>query len=182
MYKKDVYLQPQFDLKNRLGRFLWHLVYVIFFRPSPRPFHAWRSFLLKCFGAKLGHSCCIYPRAKIWAPWNLICEDVLAVADDAIIYNPSLVTLRHHSVVSQEAYLCTSSHDYDDPAFPLVSAPITLGAYSWVCARATVQPGVSLGEGAVLGLGSIATKNLDPWAVYVGIPARKIKERKQHVH
>lgn len=179
MANKDIYLKASFSLKNRLGRFLWGMVYILLFRPSPRPLHRWRSFLLKCFGAKLGNNCCIYPKAKIWAPWNLVCENTLAVADDAEIYNPSLVILKNHSVVSQQAYLCTATHDYNDPAFPLISAPITLGAYSWVCARATVQPGVTLGEGSVLGLGAIATKDLEPWSVYVGIPAKKISERKR---
>jgi putative colanic acid biosynthesis acetyltransferase WcaF len=82
-----------------------------------------------------------------------------------------------HAIVSQQAYLCGATHDYEDPAFRLIASPITLGAYSWVCARATVQPGVNLGEGAVLALGSVATRHLEPWTVYGGVPARKIKAR-----
>lgn len=173
----DLYKAPCFTLGNRLTRALWGIVYAILFRPSPRIFFWWRSLLLRLFGAKIGEGCRIYPKAEIWAPWKLICEDVVAIADEAIIYNPSLVTLGSHSIVSRQAYLCGASHDYDSRAFPLVSAPITLGSYSWVCARATVQLGVSLGEGSVLGLGGIATKDLEPWSVYGGVPARKIKDR-----
>ncbi|HEY9825446.1 MAG TPA: hypothetical protein V6D19_08365 [Stenomitos sp.] len=101
----------------------------------------------------------------------------MAIADEAIIYNPSLVFLGSHSIVSQQAYLCGASHDYNDPTFPLISAPIYMEAYSWVCARATVQMGVTLAEGSILGLGSIATKNLESWTIYAGIPAKKIKSR-----
>jgi putative colanic acid biosynthesis acetyltransferase WcaF len=54
------------------------------------------------------------------------------------------------------------------------------GAYSWVCARASVAPGVSLQDGAVLGLGSVATRNLDAWTIYAGVPAVKVKERVRH--
>ena len=175
----DPYKMSATSLKNRAGRFLWHIVYVLLFRPSPRPLHAWRSMLLRLFGAEIGTGCHIYPGARIWAPWLLKCEDVVAIADEAVIYNPGLVILGSHSTISQQAYLCGATHDYDDPAFPMISRPIRLGAYSWVCARATVQMGVNVGEGAVLGLGAVATKDLDPWTVYAGIPARKVKDRKR---
>ena len=82
-----------------------------------------------------------------------------------------------HSTVSQQAYLCGATHDYEDPAFPMVSAPIILGRYSWICARANVQLGVHVGEGAILGLGSLAVANLEPWTVYGGVPAKIIKMR-----
>lgn len=178
----DPYLKPAFPLKQRLRRLIWGMIYVILFYPSPRPFHSWRTFLLRCFGATLGKGCHIYPQARIWAPWNLTCGDVVAVADEAIIYNPERVTLGSHSTISQQAYLCGATHDHNDPAFPLVAAPIKVDAYAWVCARATVQLGVHVGEGAVLGLGAVATKNLEPWSIYVGIPARKIKNRIHYDH
>ena len=173
----DPRTQPSFSISNRGRRLLWGILYTLFFRFSPRPFHAWRAFLLRCCGASLGANCHIYPKAIIWAPWNLICEDVVAIADDANIYNPDKVYLGSHCIISQEAYLCGASHDYESPAFPLVSSPITIGAFAWICARATVQMGVTVGEGAILGLGAIATRDLEPWFVYAGIPARKIKRR-----
>ena len=177
---KDPYLAASFSTRNRIARWVWGVVYVLLFRISPRPMHAWRAFLLRCFGARLGPSCHIYPGARIWAPWNLVCGDAAAVADEAVIYNPARVVLGSHSIVSQQAYLCGATHDYDDPRFPLVAAPIDVGAYAWICARATVQPGVRVGEGAVLGLGAVATRDLEPWSVNAGIPARKIKDRKKH--
>jgi putative colanic acid biosynthesis acetyltransferase WcaF len=173
----DPFIQPNFTYKNRFARLFWNIVYTFLFQFSPRPFHFWRSFLLSCFGAKIGNGCHIYPKAKIWAPWNLICEDVVAIADEAIIYNPSPIFLGSHCIISQQAYLCGASHDYNDPTFPVISAPIHIGAYSWVCARAIVQMGITLEEGSILGLGSIATKNLESWTIYAGIPAKKIKLR-----
>jgi putative colanic acid biosynthesis acetyltransferase WcaF len=173
----DPYLVPAFPLPSRLLRALWGLVNAIFFRPSPRPFHRWRAFLLRRFGAQLGDNVHIYPKASIWAPWNLICADTVAIADGAIIYNPSLVTLGSHATISQEAYICGATHAYDDPAFPLLAFPIAVCDHAWVCARATVQPGVQVGEGAVLALGSVATRDLEPWTVYGGVPARKLKHR-----
>lgn len=180
MLDRDPYKLPAFSLGNRALRFLWGIVYALCFRITPRPMHAWRAAILRAFGAQLGEAVHIYPTAKIWAPWNLICDESATIGEDAIVYNPKLVRLGSHAIVSQYAYLCGATHDYQDPAFPLTAYEINLGAYSWICARATVQPGVTVGDGAVLALGSVATRDLQPWTVYGGIPARPLKKRNPH--
>lgn len=162
-------------------RFLWQVVYYLLYRTSPRPMHAWRAMLLRLFGAKLGPGCHFYPSGKIWAPWNLICEDCCTLAGQAEIYNPSPIYLESHCIVSQQAFLCGATHDYNDPEFPMISYGMRLGRYSWICARASVSPGVNVGEGAVLGLGSVASSDLEPWTVYSGVPAVKVKNRQRNV-
>jgi putative colanic acid biosynthesis acetyltransferase WcaF len=173
----DPYHRPAFSSSDRARRLLWNLTRALLYRPSPRPFHPWRAFLLRCFGAQLGPDCHFYPASRIWAPWNLICADSVAVADGAEIYNPAPIHLGSHVILSQDAYLCGATHDYDSPAFPLLAYSSRLDAYAWVCARASVAPGVNLGEGAVLGLGSVATRDLEPWTIHAGVPATKIKDR-----
>jgi putative colanic acid biosynthesis acetyltransferase WcaF len=175
----DPFLRPNTVWRSRIGRLLWNSVYALLFQTSPRPFHRWRAFLLRLFGAKIGANCHIYPHARIWAPWHLVCEDVVAVADGAEIYNAATVTLKSHAILSQHAYLCGATHDCDDPAFPMICGPIMIGRYAWIAARAAVQPGVTVGDGAVLGLGAIATRDLEPWSVYAGAPARLIRMRRQ---
>ena len=128
----------------------------------------------------MGPNCHFYPASKIWAPWNLICADQVTAADGAEIYNPAPMTFGSHFILSQDAFLCGATHDYDDSAFPLLAYSMQFGPYAWVCARACVAPGVSVGEGAVLGLASVATRNLDPWTVYAGAPAARVKERTRH--
>ena len=181
MNGSDPYLQPQTGLANRAGRALWGVTYWLLFRPSPRPLHAWRTMLLRCFGARIGNHCHIYPRARIWAPWNLQCGDVVAIADDAQIYNAWPVALESHATISQQAWLCTASHDIDDAGFPMTGAPIHVGERAWVCGRATVLPGITLQRGAVLATGAVATGDLAAWSVYGGIPARLLRQR-QHRH
>jgi putative colanic acid biosynthesis acetyltransferase WcaF len=173
----DPYLRPAFGAGDRARRLVWNICRAVLYRPSPRPMHAWRAFLLRCFGAKLGPGCHFYPGSKVWAPWNLICADQVTAADGAEIYNPAPMRLGSHAILSQEAFLCGATHDYDDPAFPLLAYTTEIGAYAWVCARASVAPGVNVGEGAVLGLGSVATRDLEAWAVYAGVPATKIRPR-----
>jgi putative colanic acid biosynthesis acetyltransferase WcaF len=173
----DPYLKANTSLNNKLLRVAWSITCALLFSPSPRPMHGWRAGLLRMFGAKIGPGCHIYPKARIWAPWNLRCDDVVAIADGAEIYNPELIELKSHAIVSQGAYLCGASHDLRDPSFPMISGPIVVGPYAWVCARSTVQMGVTIGEGAVLGLGAIATKDLSAWTVYGGVPAQPISKR-----
>lgn len=175
----DPYLRPAFSRSLRIRRLIWNLCWAFFYRTSPRPFHRWRSSLLRLFGATMGPNCHFYPKSKIWAPWNLICADQVTAADGAEIYNPAPVSFGSHAILSQEAYVCGATHDYDDPAFPLLAYAMHFGAYSWICARASVAPGVHVQEGAVLGLGSVATRNLEAWTVYAGVPAVRVKERKR---
>jgi putative colanic acid biosynthesis acetyltransferase WcaF len=175
------YHRASFSFWYRMMRFLWQVVYLLLYRTSPRPMHAWRAMLLRLFGAKMGPGCHFYPSGKVWAPWNLICEDCCTLADHAEIYNPSPIYLESHCIVSQQAFLCGATHDYNDPEFPMISYGMRLGAYSWICARASVSPGVNVGEGAVLGLGSVAYGDLEPWTVYSGVPAVKAKVRERNV-
>ena len=175
----DPYLRPAFSTGNKIRRAIWNMFWLLLYRPSPRPFHSWRAFLLRCFGATMGPNCHFYPGSRIWAPWNLICAEQVTAGDGAEIYNPAPMTFGSHFILSQDAYLCGATHDYDDPAFPLLAYAMEFGAYGWVCARASVAPGVNVGEGAVLGLGSVATRDLAAWTVYAGTPAIRIKDRQR---
>ncbi len=174
---RDPYLRPAFSLRNRLKRLVWNICWTLFYRMSPRPLHAWRAMLLRFFGATMGPNCHFYPGSKIWAPWNLLCADQVTAGDGAEIYNPAPMRFGSHAIVSQGAYLCGATHDFDDPAFPLLAYSCSIGAYAWICARAVLSPGINVGEGAVLGIASVATRDLEPWGVYAGMPAMKVKER-----
>jgi putative colanic acid biosynthesis acetyltransferase WcaF len=175
----DPYTRPAFSFGNRGARLLWNITWLLLYRLSPRPFHAWRAMLLRLFGATLGPDCHFYPGSRVWAPWNLRCADHVAAADGVEIYNPSPMQLGSHVILSQDCYLCGATHDYNDPAFPLIAYAMTIEPYAWICARASVGPGVRVGEGAVLGLGSIATRDLEPWTVYSGNPAQPIRQRQR---
>jgi putative colanic acid biosynthesis acetyltransferase WcaF len=175
----DPHLVPTFSLLFRLRRLGWEIVRCCLFRPSPRPVFFWRAFLLRLFGAKIGRNNFIYPSACIWAPWLLETEDIVTIAADTEIYNPGGAVLRHHAIVSQGAFLCGGTHDYNSPSFPMTWGKIEVEAQGWVCARAIVLPGVTIGEGAVLGAGAVTSRDLEPWSVYAGNPARKVGERER---
>lgn len=171
------YTQPSFSLQNRLARIAWGIVYTFVFRTSPRPFHSWRSFLLRSFGAKLGKGCHVYPKAQIWTPWNLVMADYAGIADDVNCYSIAVVSLGKKVVVSQGAYLCTGTHDYEDPNFQLYAKPIYVEDNAWLCAESFIAPGVTIGEGCVIGARSVVTKNMPAWKVCAGNPCKPIKPR-----
>lgn len=168
---------PSFSWRNRFARALWNGVSFFLFRLSPRPFHAWRSTLLRCFGAQVGRNCHIYPAAKIWAPWNLLCGNEAGIADGAILYNQAKIQLGDRVVISQGAHLCTGTHRYTSPNFELVAQPIVVGANAWLCAEAFVHPGVKIGDGAVIGARAVVTKDMPAWTVCAGHPCIPIKPR-----
>ena len=168
-----------FPVSDRARRAAWQAMWCAAMRWSPVPFFAWRRTMLNLWGAHVDAHARVYPSAKVWAPWRLVVDDYATLAPGVEVYNPSEVRLEHHAIVSQDAYLCTASHDYNSPEFTFITAPIRIGAHAWVCARAIVLPGVSVGEGAVLAAGGVASKDLDPWTVYAGNPARAVKKRRR---
>ncbi len=165
------------SLQNKLGRVLWAIVWGTVFRWSPRVFFGWRRFLLRCFGATIGKNARISPSVKVWAPWNLSVGTEAAIAHDVDCYCVDRLTIGDHATVSQYSFLCTASHDITDPHMKLVTAPIRVGAHSWVCAGVFVSAGVCIGEGAVIGAMSVVTRNVDDWTVVGGNPARFLKFR-----
>lgn len=165
--------------RNLVARALWGLVWMTLFRPSPRPFHAWRRFLLRCFGGRIGRGAHPYPSARIWAPWNLEMGDHSCLADGVDCYCVAPIRLGANALVSQRTFLCAATHDYNSPYFPLVPKPIVIGSGAWVAAEAFIGPGVTVGERAVVGARSCVTKDVLPFAVAVGNPARVVKQRAQ---
>jgi putative colanic acid biosynthesis acetyltransferase WcaF len=176
----DPYTQPSFGLMNRVARAIWMGVWLLLFRFSPRPLHTWRSVLLRLFGAKIGKSVHVYPRVSIWAPWQLTLGDRVGIANDVTLYNMAPITIEANAVISQGAHLCAGSHDIDSPNLQLITAPIHIGSYAWVCAEAFVGPGVEIAEGCVLGARGVAMRSLtDSWTVWSGNPVVKRRTRKK---
>lgn len=161
-------------------RFCWLLVQATLFRiPLPRTY-IFRRFLLKCFGAKMGAAAAVHHTTKIMHPWLLEMGDWSNVSANVTIYNLGRVKIGHHSVVSQDAYLCAGTHDYTDATLPLLRPPIVIEDGVWVAAGAFVGPGVTIGRNSVVGARAVVMKDVAPGVVVAGNPARVIKPREMH--
>ena len=168
------------------GRSLW-IVALWYFGGLPllrSPFiisSAARRALLRMFGAKVGCDVVIKPGVRVKYPWRLRIGDRSWIGEDCWIDNIALVDIRSDVCVSQGAFLCTGNHDWSDPAFALTAQPIVLRAGSWVAAKAVVGPGVTLEEGAIVGLGSVVTSSVPASQVVGGNPAIAVSHRNLRV-
>lgn len=166
-----------YSTRHKLGRLLWGLAWALLYRPTPRNCHAWRRFLLKRFGATIGPGAQPFPAARIWAPWDLTMEEGSTLGDYVDCYTQAPVILRAHCTVSQYTYLCTGTHDYTRLDLPHQAAPIEIAKHAWVTAQCYIGPGVTVGEGAVVGVRSTVLDDIEPWTVVAGTPAKFVKKR-----
>lgn len=158
---------------KRIRFILWRVVNDIVFPIVP---NGVRKLLMKIFCAQYspGHT---HGSAKIYMPWNLSVGPIVCIGPKVEIYNKAMVTIGKNVVISQGAYLCTASHDISSPTMDLVTKPIVIGDNVWIAAHATILPGVTIGEGAVVGACAVVAKDVPPWSVVVGNPARVVKQR-----
>jgi len=171
-------IYKQIDMNNKILRSLWNVVYVLFFRPfGTKIFNTWRLLILRIFGAKIHHNAGVYASVKIWAPWNLEMHKNAWLGPKVICYNPDKIILEEGVTVSQYTHLCAASHDINGVDFTLVTAPISIKKNAWIAADAFIGMGVTIGEGAVVGARAAVFKNVEPWIVVGGNPAKFIKKR-----
>lgn len=155
---------------------LWWVIQAALVR-SWIPGTAHRRYLLRVFGAQIGEGVIIKPGLRVKFPWRLQIGNHTWIGEDVWIDNLAHVEIGSHCCISQGAYLCTGSHDWSSRRFDLIVKPIAIENHAWVCAKSLVAPGVTIREGAVLSLGSVATGDLDSWGLYGGVPAKWIKAR-----
>jgi putative colanic acid biosynthesis acetyltransferase WcaF len=178
-YKVDIArYESDFSLSNKIGRLCWGICYYLFFRPFGTPlFRIWRNFILRMFGARLSPHVNVYASAKIWAPWNLEMGDYACLGSGVDCYNQGKICIGANTTISQKSYLCASSHDITDSKHPLTLSPIVIEDQVWIAADVFIGPGVTIGEGAVVGARSAVFKDVEPWTVVGGNPAKFIKKR-----
>ena len=159
---------------------MWNTCYFLLYNWTPSTitiFKKWRVFLLKLFGAKIPYDALVYSSARIWAPWNLVLGKLCCVGPKVKIYNQGRITIGSHTIISQHAHICASTHDFTKPDFPLILKPITIGNAVWIAADAFIGPGVQIGDQAIVAARSVVVKNVEANQIVGGNPAKKIKTR-----
>ncbi len=163
---------------SRLKQISWYCANIIFFK---NPFIIMSSLkirLLKFFGAKLGKGVVIKPAVNIKYPWKLQVGDYSWIGEKVWIDNLSEVVIGANVTLSQGSLLLTGSHDHTRVSFDFISYPILLEDGVWIGARAVVFGGVTCRSHSILGINSVAEKNLEPYTIYKGNPAVPVLTRK----
>jgi putative colanic acid biosynthesis acetyltransferase WcaF len=153
----------------------WQFSWTIFCSWTPKPLNRWRLFWLKIFGANIVGAPFVHQRARIQIPWHTTLHDRCCLGDRANIYNLAPIEIEEGAVVAQEAYLCTGTHAFEVSGIPLRTAPILIRKGAFVGARAFILPGVTIGEGAVIGACSVVTKDIAPLTINAGNPCRLLR-------
>lgn len=172
-YNQDGYSRG----RNGLVILLWWFIQGTLFRFSLHPMYKWRNFLLRLFGAKVGKGVQIRSSAKFTYPWKVEIGDFSWIGDNVEFYSLDQIAVGRHCVVSQKSYLCTGSHDMNDPRFGLITKPIRIEDGAWIASDVFLYPGVSIGEMAVVAARSTVTKFVPANEVHAGSPAKFIKHR-----
>lgn len=167
-----------FGLRNRIVRVIWRAAWTLLAAWTPPMLHGWRRRLLRLFGADMAPGATVYGSARIWYPAHLTMGRYAVLGPRANCYNQARITIGDYAIVSQDASLCSGTHDHGDPDFQLIARPIVIGRDAWVAAEAFVGPGVTIGEGAVLGARGVAMRDLEPHIIYSGNPATALRERR----
>src|SRR3954465_8477833 len=115
------------SLENRMLRLVWEFCWAVFCGWTPKPLNGWRLLWLKLFGAKIDGHPFVHQRARISIPWNLTLHDGSLLGDRANANTLGEIEIGARATVAQETYLSSGTHDFDQPALPLVVAKITIG-------------------------------------------------------
>lgn len=166
-----------YSLREKAGRLLWSIVQATLFRCSFHNWYGWRRMLLRRFGATMHDSANVRRTVTIECPWNLSMGEESSVGDRAILYCLGPVTIGARVTVSQGAHLCAGSHDSRKATMPLLRPPIDIEDDVWIAADAFVGPQVRAREGAILGARGVALSDLEPWSIYLGNPAVRVRAR-----
>ncbi len=171
-------LPPGFRGRSAVTVQLWLIVQATLFRWSPRILYPWRRFLLRLFGAKVGVGVLVRPSAEITYPWKVSLGDYCWVGDGTRLYSLGAIRIGPHSVISQHAHLCTGGHDPERVGFDIFSRPIVVGAECWIATEVYVAPGITIGDGSVVGARSSVFHDLPAGMICHGSPARPIRARR----
>ena len=173
-------MQPEpspWSFREKAVRAIWMTLGRPLFRVSFHNWYRFRASLLRLFGARVGRHTAIRPTARIEVPWMLTVDDDASIGDYAIVYCLGPTYIGKRAIISQYAHLCAGTHDYTDHTFKLIRSPITIGNDVWIGTDAFIGPGVTIGELTVVGARSSLYKDAEPGKVYVGNPAKPIKDR-----
>jgi len=176
-FKPSQYSRERATLCEIICGKVWRIVNITLYRFSPSGARGWRRFLVRLFGGKASGKSSLSRSAIIDCPWNFSIGEYSSIGDKSWVYALERIQIGDKVCVGESVKLLTGTHDIESANFALVRKPVIICSGCWVATSATVLPGITVNEGAVVGACAVVTKDVEPWTVVVGNPAKVIKKR-----
>jgi putative colanic acid biosynthesis acetyltransferase WcaF len=175
----STHANPDFDPGRSFPlRGLWVIVEALILLNPMLTSYRLKRWILRLFGAQIGRGVVIKPNVHVKYPWRLELGDHSWIGERSWIDNFVTVRIGSNVCISQGAYLCTGNHDWSDRSFRRFVESITVEDGAWVGAFTRIAPGLTVGEEAVVTLGSVLLSDAEPHGVYTGNPAELVRERR----
>ena len=148
------------------------------------PTSSLRKNLLKKCGVKIGSGSHLYGGFHIRNPKGLEMGRNCSIGSKVLLDARKGLVLGNSVVIAYEAIIWILHHDYNDLHFCSKGSPVFIDDYAWICSRSIILPGIKIGEGAVVASGAVVTKDVPPYAIVAGVPAKVIgsREKKQYLY
>lgn len=157
----------------KVGVEWWFVNTILSNFPSKR----FRFWCLKVMGMNLSKNVRFYAGFHIRSLKGITIADGVSIGPKVLLDGRMGLSIGKNAVIAYEAIIWTLNHDYNDVNFCGKGAPVSIGDYAWICSRSIILPGIKIGEGAIVASGAIVTKDVPPYAIVAGIPARIIGKR-----
>lgn len=141
------------------------------------PSHRIRNLVYRLSGVQLAKSSSIHWRARFFSPQDLTVGEYTTIGNDAFFDARDKIWIGSCVNIAAEVRIYTREHDIDDPFFSETGGPVTIEDYAYIGTRVTILPGVKIGAGAVVASGAVVTKDVPPYMLVGGVPAKVIRER-----
>ena len=162
---------------SKLKILIWYFVNLLFVKNDYQPVSSLKIFVLRLFESNIGKGVTIKPGVNIKYPWRLVVGDYCWIGEDVWIDNLADIRLGNNVCLSQGAMLLCGNHNYKKSTFDLQIGEIVLEHGVWISAKAIVCGSIIVKSHAILSVGSVASKSLEPYGIYRGNPAVKVRER-----
>lgn len=169
--------ETPWSIKVHILLSIWRFTWILLCAWTPKYLNPWRLLILKTFGAKVLGVPFVHQSVQIRIPWHLTLHHRACLGEKVQVYSLGEIEVHQNATIAQEAYLCTGTHDFNNPAFQLITKKITIGENTFIGARAMILPGISVHKNAVVGAQSVVSKDVAPNQIVAGNPAMEVGVR-----
>lgn len=138
-----------------------------------------RNWGMRKMGINMSKDVKFFGDFQVRNPKGITIEDGVSIGPKVLLDGRCGLTIRRNAVIAYDAIIWTLNHDYNDKHFCGKGAPVVINPYAWICSRAIIMPGVTIGECAVVASGAIVTKDVPAYAIVGGVPAKEIGKREK---